>query len=198
MKLFVVVVMGVSVAMWLALKFWKRRNAPVCSPADPEVNVKAELSATRARGWIFFNLVLENRSRMAISVVDATFSIAGLAAKFQACPPNRETTAKIRCVVKPGEIFPVSLIELFYNAAGKPQGPYSFAVATTIRYRAHGDLFTQVLPLYRVKMIALSPNVLARVRWYDKPANPPEPVLRLPDLEPADLKWLDAEASQAA
>jgi hypothetical protein len=179
-------------SVWLALKFWERRNVPTCSPADPEVNVKAELAATRARGWVFFNLMLANRSRMRISVVDATFSIAGLSAKFQACPPTKETTVKIRSVVKPG------LIEFFYNAAGKPQGAYSFVVATTIRYRAHGDLFTQVLPLYRVKMIALSPGVLERVRWYDKPADPPEPQSRLPDLEPADLQWLEAQAGHAA
>ena len=197
LKIFIVIGVAAGCVAWLVLEFRQRRNAPTSSPADPEVNVTAELSATHARGWTFFNLVLANRSRMMVSVVDATFSIADLSAKFQACPAKKEMTVKIRSAVKPGELSPVSLIEFFYNAAGKPQGAYSFVVATTIRYRAHGDLFTQVLPLYRVKMVALSPNAIRRVRWYDKPADAPKPSCRLPELDPSDLKWLDAVAGHA-
>jgi hypothetical protein len=180
---------------WVALKFWQDR-APSSEPADPEVRVEAELKATRTHGWTFFNLALLNRSRMKIAVVDATFSMTGLVAKFQALPPANETTFKVRRFIKPGDLLAVDLVELFYNAAGKPQGAYSFVVATTIRYRVHGDLFTQALPLCRVRMVALSPNALQRVRWYSKPASPPVPS-RLPELEPADLKWLEADPGRA-
>lgn len=180
---------------WVALKFWQDRP-PSSVPADPEVRVEAELKATRTQGWTFFNLMLLNRSRMKIAIVDATFSITGLVAKFQAFPATKETTYKVRRFVTPGDLMHFDVVEIFYNAAGRPQGAYSFIVATTIRYRAHGDLFTQVLPLCRVKMVALSPNALERVRWYNKPASPPAPS-RLPELEPADVKWLEAEPWRA-
>ncbi len=191
-KLLLIFVPLVCLLAWVALKFWQDR-APSSEPADPEVDVRAELKATRAQGWTFFNLVLLNRSRMRVAVVDATFSITDLTAKFQASPPTKETTFKLRRFVKPADLLCVDLVEIFYNAAGKPQGGYSFVVATTIRYRAHGDLFTQVLPLCRVKMVALSPNALQRIRWYNKPAIPLGPSRHLPELEPADLKWLDAD-----
>jgi hypothetical protein len=182
---------------WVALKFWQDR-APSSEPVDPEVNVEAGLKATRAQGWTFFNLVLLNRSRMRVSVVDVTFSIIDLVAKHQAHPATKETTFKVRRFVQPGDLLCVDLVELFYNAAGRPQGAYSFVVGTTIRYRAHGDLFTQPLPFSRVRMVALSPNALQRIRWYSKPVTPPESSRRLPELEPADLKWLDAETGHAS
>ena len=183
---------AVCMLVWVALKFWQDR-APSSEPVDPEVDVRAQLKATRTHGWTFFNLVLLNRSRMRVAVVDATFSIAELKAKSQAHPPMKETTFKVRRFVKPSDLLCVDLPEIFYNAAGKPQAAYSFVVATTIRYRAHGDLFTQVVPLCRVKMVALSPNALQRIRWYNKPAIPLDSSRHLPELEPADLKWLDAD-----
>jgi hypothetical protein len=190
-KLFALMVLSGGLAVLLALRFWRRHNAPNSSR---EVCVKAELASTRTRGWTFFNLVLANHSRMRVAIVDVTLVMTDLVAKFQSGPPANQTTLKIRRMVKPGEVLPLSLIETFYAAAGKPQGGYSFVVAATIRYRAHGDLFEQALPLYRAKMFALSPNALQRIRWRNKPPFPPEPLRQLPELEPADLKWLDAEA----
>jgi hypothetical protein len=197
LKLLLLVIPLVCLAAWAALRSWQDR-APSAEPADPEVDVRAELKATRAQGWTFFNLVLVNRSRMRVAIVDATFAITGLVANFQASPPTKETTFKLRHFVMSGDFLCVDLVELFYSAAGRPQGGYSFVVATTIRYRAHGDLFTQILPLCRVRMTALSPNALQRIRWYSKPATPIEPSRHLPELEPADLKWLDAEAGRAS
>jgi len=178
------------------MKFW-RRGTRSSVTGDPEVHVEAELEMTRTRGWTFFNLVVTNHSRMRVAVVDATLSINGLVAKFQACPATKQATLKIRHVAKPGEVFTVSLIELFYNGSGKPQGGYSFVVAPTLRFRAHGDLFEQALPVYRVKMFALSPNSLQRIPLSEKLTESPESSSRLPELEPADLQWLDTETRVA-
>lgn len=192
-----VLIVIVGLAVWLSVHFWRDR-APSSKPIDPEVNVKAELQASRTQGWTFFNLVLVNRSRMRISVVDATFTISGLAAKFQATQPLKETTLKIRRTIAPGGLLGVGIVEPFYNSAGKPQGGYSFMVSTTVRYRAHGDLFEQALPSYRVRMFALNPSALRRIRWYNKPPEPVEAVEYLPQLDPADLQWLETEARHAA
>jgi hypothetical protein len=192
-----VLLIGAGLAGWLALRFWQDR-APTSKPVDPDINVRAELQVSRTHGWTFFNLVLVNRSRMRIAVVDATFTISGLVAKFQASPVTKETTFKIRRILTPGGLLGSGLVEQFYNAAGKPQGGYSFEVATTVRYRAHGDLFEQALPLYRVTMFALSPNSLQRIRWYNKPAATAPIAQHLPELDPADLRWLEAEAGPAA
>ena len=104
-KLFAFMVLFAGLAIWLALRFWRRRNAPASSPNGPEVSVKAELASTRTRGWTFFNLVLANHSRMRVAIVDATFVMTDLVAEFQANPPAKQTTLKIRRIVKPGEAF---------------------------------------------------------------------------------------------
>ena len=192
-----VLLITAALAAWLALRFWQDR-APASKPIDPDVSVRAELQVSRTQGWTFFNLVLVNRSRMRIAVVDATFTISGLVAKFQAGPATKETTFKIRRILMPGGLLGSGLVEQFYNAAGKPQGGYTFEVATTVRYRAHGDLFEQTLPLYRVSMFALSPNNLKRIRWYNQPAAPAPFAQHLPELDPADVRWLEAEAGPAA
>jgi hypothetical protein len=178
------------------MKSW-RRGVPSSLTGDPEVHVEAELEITRTHGWTFFNLVVANHSRMRVAVVDATLSINGLVAKFQACPATKQSTLKIRHVAKPGEVFTVSLIELFYNGAGKPQGAYSFIAAPTLRFRAHGDLFERALPVYRVKMFALSPNSLQRIPQSVKLTESTEPSSPLPELESADLQWLDTETRVA-
>lgn len=190
-KLIVIVVAILSI-VWLALKVWRDNRG-----LDSEVNLKADLHVSKDQGWTFFNLLLVNGCRMNVAVVDATFTISGLVAQFQASPAATETTFKIRRIVKPGAALGVDLVEHFYNAAGRPQRSYTFVVATTVRYRARGKVVEQALPLYRVKMFALSANRLWRVRWYNKPAAMPEPVRRVPALDPADQQWLDAEASRA-
>lgn len=189
----VLLALSVALVVLLALRLWRHR-----SPADSEVDVKAELQVTRNRGWTFFHLVVLNRSRMKIAVVDATLTVTDLVAKFQATPATDRTTLKIRHIVKPGDTLCADVVELFYIAAGKPQRGYSFTTAATIRFRAHGDLFEQLLPVYRVKMFALSPNGLERVRGNGQPGGASEHLQGLPDLEPADLKWLEAEAGTAA
>ena len=132
--------------------------------------------------------------------MDATFSVADLWAKFQACPPTKETTAKIRSVVKPGEAFPVGRPYLRLSARHRRQAArvLFFRSGHDNSLRASGDLFTQALPLYRVKMVTLVQIVFGAsplVRQAGPYARPSRP---LPDLEPADLQWLDAEFGHMA
>ena len=133
-------VLSAGLAAWLALKILAAPRRTNAFARRSRGDVKAELDMHPGPGWTFFNLVLANHSRMRVAIVDATFVMTDLVAEFQASPPTKQATLKIRRIVKPGEAVPLSLIEPFYSAAGKPQGSYSFVVAATIRYRAHGDL----------------------------------------------------------
>jgi hypothetical protein len=194
---FVMIALLAGVALWLSLKFWRQGRGFSSSSADPDVKVKSELTIARDQGWTFLNLAVLNRSRMKAWVVDATASLSGLQANFQASLPSKQETLKIRRVVGPRESLLVSLIELFYSAAGRPQGAYSFVVNTTIRYRAHGDLFEQVLPAYRVSMTALTAVGLQRIRATGTQPQPSDLPHKLPELEVADLQWLERESRSA-
>jgi hypothetical protein len=169
-----------------ALRFWRRTPR---TSGDPEVDLKSQLACKRFPG--FLNLVLENRSRMKLWVVDVTIEFSELRAQYQTCAPTRNQTVKIRQVIEPREGLRTSCIEVFYNGAGRPQEEYAFVVSARTRYRAHGDLFEQVLRPCRVRMIALSPLAARRMRWYEKPAQPERLAGALPQLEPADLNWLE-------
>jgi len=175
----------------LALRFW-RRNAHT-APTNPEVDLRSELTFNRSQG--FLDLVLVNRCRMKLWVVDVTLELSALEARYQTCAPTATETIKLRQVIGPGQSLRASCITALYNGAGRPQEEYAFMVSARTRYRAHGDLFEQVLRPCQVRMIALSPIAVRRIRWYEKPAQPALPAGALPQLEPADLKWLDLETA---
>ena len=81
------------------------------------------------------------------------------------------------------------MIETVYKAAGKPQGEYSFLISGSVKYRDGNNLFQISLQTYRVRMIALSPIRLLRMRWYDQPPGQASTGSRLRRLAGDDKDW---------
>ena len=128
------------------------------------------MTITRKNGWALLDLVLQNHSKLPIWAEQATFALADLDADFQGTAATEEGILLIRETVRPGGMLRISLIETVYNAAGKPQGEYSFLISGVVRYRAEeSNWFEITLQTYRVRMIALSAIRLLRMRWYDQP-----------------------------
>jgi hypothetical protein len=138
-------------------------------PRSVAYDIEPELEITRKNGWALLDLILLNRSNLPIWVEKATFALADLDADFQGAAASGEGLLLIRETVRPGGMLRISLIETVYNAAGKPQGEYSFLISGVVHYRAQYSWFEITLQTYRVRMIALSAIRLLRMRWYDQP-----------------------------
>jgi hypothetical protein len=160
----ILIVLGITLAGTLAYFTSRRLN-----PRSTAYDLEPELSITRKNGWALLDLVLLNHSDSPIWAEQATFALADLDADFQGAVATGEGTLIIRETVRPGGMLRISLIETVYNAAGKPQGEYSFLVSGIVRYRAsESSWFEITLQTYRVRMIALSAIRLLRMRWYDQ------------------------------
>lgn len=142
-------------------------------PRSTAFDLEPELSITRKNGWALLDLALQNHSDLPIWAERATFALADLDADFQGAAASSEGVLPIRAMIGPGETLRISLIETVYNAAGKPQGEYSFLISGVIRYQVEKSWFEITLQTYRVRMIALSAVRLLRMRWYDQPAAAP-------------------------
>ena len=92
--------------------------------------------------------------------------------------------------MRPGALHArISLIETVYNAAGKPQGEYSFLISGVVRYRVQEtNWFEITLQTYRVRMIALSAIRLLQMRWYDQPSTASGARIRLRRLPTEDQR----------
>jgi hypothetical protein len=155
-------------------------------PQGAAYDLEPELSITRKNGWALLDLILQNHSDTPIWAEEATFAMADLDADFQGAAASSEGTLRIRETVRPGGALRISLIETVYNAAGKPQGEYSFLISGVIRYQANDTWFEITLQTYRVRMIALSAIRLLQMRWYDQPAAVPGARSRLRRISGGD------------
>jgi hypothetical protein len=174
------------IALVVALAYFGLRR---WLPRSSEFDIEPELSIARKHGWALLNLVLVNHSKTPIFAEEATFAIADLDADFQSTSAATEATLRIGENLRPGQTLRVSMIETVYKAAGKPQGEYSFLISGSVKYRDGNNRFEISLQTYRVRMIALSPIRLLRMRWYDPPPGQASTGSRLRRLAGDDKDW---------
>jgi hypothetical protein len=108
------------------------------------------------------NLAVANRLDAKIWVERAAFVITDLDASMQSGPASGLGSVEIREFIRSREDLHVSLIEAVYNAAGKPQGVYSFVFNCTIRYRLGERWLESESPVFRVEMVRLSASRVRR------------------------------------
>jgi hypothetical protein len=128
-----------------------------------EVGVRCSLELTPQDGWRLLNLAVVNRHDTKVWVERAAFVITDLDANMQSGAPNERGSVEIREFVRSGEDLCVSLIEAVYNAAGKPQGVYSFLFRCTVSYRLDERWLESESPVFRVEMVRLSSMRVRRV-----------------------------------
>lgn len=121
---------------------------------DPELRVYLDLR--RQDGWSQLNFSLENRHDTKVWVERAAFVITALRAEMPGAPAPEQGCLKIRENLRVGEALRISAIEAVYNAAGKPQGNYSFAFKGAVRYRLGDRWMEAETPACSVDMIRLS------------------------------------------
>ena len=151
---------------WIRFLSWRRKNKVESSPA--QIKFVPKLRITRQDGWTYLELQLVNRSSWTVWVEEARLVLADLDAHWQTGVPTGQVIHKIRQNVVPGDVLSVSLAAAIYDAAGRPQGPYSCLVSTNVRYRVFDEWCNAQLETCHVEMTALTVVGLRSARWYDK------------------------------
>jgi len=151
---------------WIRFLPWRQNNHAESKSA--QIKFAPKLRITRQDDWVYLELLLVNRSSWMVWVEEANVVLIDFDSNWQTEVPTGQVNHKIRQNVVPGDALSVSLAAAIYDAAGRPQGPYSCLVSTNVRYRVFDEWCNATLETYRVGMAALTVVSLHRARWYDK------------------------------
>ena len=151
---------------WIRLLAWRPKNKPGSNPA--QIKFAPKLRITRENGWVYLELQLVNRSRWTVWVQEAAVVLIDLNADSQTAVSNGQARYEVLQNVGPNDTLSVSLARTIYDAAGRPQGPYSCFVKTNVRYRVFDEWRDAKLETYRVEMAAITVRGLHRARRCDK------------------------------
>jgi len=151
---------------WIRRLPWRKKNKADSKSA--QIKFAPHLTIIRKDDWTYLELQLVNRSSWGVWVEEASLVLADLNARMQTEPPTGQAKYEILQDVRPNQTLGVSLARTIYDAAGRPQGPYSCLVLTNVRYHVFDEWCNAQLHTYRVEMAALTAVDLHSYRWYDK------------------------------
>ena len=118
------------------LPLWQKNKA---ESKSPPIKVAPQRATIRGDGWKGLELRLVNRYSKTVWVEEASILLADLDATMQAVVPTGQARHAILQNVEPNETLSVSLARAIYDAAGRPQGPYSCIVLANVRFRVFND-----------------------------------------------------------
>ena len=157
-----IVVFGLMLILSALLFLYRQRKKEILS--EIQIDLCPAVRITSFDGWQALELQLVNRSDVKVWVEEANLVITDLEANFQTALATGQHIHKIRQPVVPDECISMSLTGSLYDAAGRPQGPYSFQLWGTIHYRI-GEKWAQAnIRPHRINMVALSVLGVQRIR----------------------------------
>ena len=151
---------------WIRFLPWRQKYKS--KSKSVQIKFAPRLAITREDGWVYLELQLVNRSSWRVWVEEACVVLADLDANLQTAASDGRSRHAIRQNVGPNETLSVSIAAAIYDAAGRPQGPYSCLVLTNVRYRIFDQWCNAKLETCFVEMATLSVFSLRSARWYDK------------------------------
>src|SRR5258708_15547372 len=154
-------------AFWTSgLCRWWRETKP--ERGGGRVDFSARLRVFHDDGWVLLEMVVGKRSNVTVWVEQASVALTDLDTDWQAGIPTGQARQAICQNVRPNDELSVSVAGAIYDAAGRPQGPYSCFVLTNVRYRVFDQWCDAQPETCRVEMAALTAVALHSARWYDK------------------------------
>src|SRR5882724_5193811 len=162
-----VVVCGLILAVCgVILRYLRRRHAD--SPVI-KINLRPTVRISSFDGWASLELHLSNRSGFTVWIEEAQLVLTDLDAHFQTGLATGQTAHKIRQAIPPNETLSMSITGSLYEAAGRPQGLYSFLVLGNVHYRiAEEDWAEACIYQHKIEMTALSVLSCRRIRQKEK------------------------------
>jgi hypothetical protein len=166
-----VVICGLALATGaIAFQYLRNLRRKEITSSDITVHLRPTEHIASFDGWASLEMRLDNRSGFKAWMEDAELVTTDLDANFQTAVAIGKMSHQIRQTVHPNETLAMSITGSLYEAAGKPQGPYSFLLTGTVRYRIEEDWAQSNMPSYRIEMTALSVLRLRRIRTKDAAA----------------------------
>jgi hypothetical protein len=151
---------------WIRLLPWRQKNK--ANSKSAQIKFAPKLRITREDGWQYLELQLVNRSSWWVWVEEASVVLIDLDANSQTEISTGEARLKILHNMGPRDEFSLSLVQTIFEAAGRPQGPYSCFVLTNVLYRVFDEWCNAQLEAYRVEMAALNVVGLRRTHRDNK------------------------------
>ena len=118
------------------------------------------------------SLMLANESEEPVWVEEIEIHLTNLVANAQAVEPSLQEIKKIRQMVPPDDMLPVSLAQTIYKAAGNPQRKYSCVLSSVLRYRIGEKWAEKTMTNYKIKMAGLTADSIGRERKHVPPFPP--------------------------
>ena len=150
----------------LPLRLFRRWRKPSGDPEDGQIEFWARLKDFREDGWVSPELLLENHSEVTVWVEEASITLSELEANWQTTSSTGQAIHPIRQNIAPGDTLSLSIARAIYDAAGRPQGPYSCLVLTNVRYSVFDEWRNVQLETCCIEMAALAVVNFRRARWY--------------------------------
>jgi hypothetical protein len=151
---------------WIHRLPWRRKGKDETKAA--QIKFRPELQIINENGWANLSIALVNQSSFTVWIEHTNIALADLDAKFQA--PNSTGHFKQQILQNVGakETLNVSLANAVYDAAGRPQGPYTCLLLVNVRYWVFDEWCDVRAATCRIAMTAIHVTDLASARWYDK------------------------------
>jgi hypothetical protein len=157
-----IVVCGLALILGAILVAFREREKD--SFSEIQIDLRPTVRITSFDGWVALELQLVNRSYATVWIEEAKLVITDLEANFQTARATSQQIHKIRQTVVPDECLSMSIAGSLYEAAGRPQGRYSFVLRGTVHYRSGEDFAQANIRPHRVEMTALSVVRVRRIR----------------------------------
>jgi hypothetical protein len=141
----------------------RRRRNNAASPDEID-GFHPRIGFTRLDGMVSLSLLLSNESDSNVWAEEIEVFLTGLVANDQVAEPTCREIQKIRQMVVPRDVLPISLAEVIYRAAGEPQRRYSCVLSSVLRCRIGEKLIERKLENYRIQMAGLTASSIKRER----------------------------------
>ena len=157
-----IVVCGLIFILGALLFLFRRHKKDTFS--EIQIDLRPAVRITSFDGWQALELQVFNRSDVKVWIEEAKLVITDLEANFQTALATGQHIQKISQAVVPDECLSMSLAGGLYDAAGRPQGPYSFNLWGTVHYQILEDWAQANIRPHRIEMAALSVLRVRQIR----------------------------------
>jgi hypothetical protein len=154
---------------WIHRLPWRRKGKDDTKAA--QIKFAPRLEITREDGWANLALSLVNQSSFMVWIEHTSIELANVDAKLQTASPTGSITQQILQYVGAKETLNVSVANAVYDAAGRPQGPYTCLLTANVRYCVFDEWSDARAATCRIAMAAINAVDLHSARWYDKKMN---------------------------
>jgi hypothetical protein len=150
---------------WIHRLPWRRKGGETKAG---QIRFLLQLQIVRDDGWHNLCLSLVNQSSFMVWIEHASIALADVNAKHQTATPTGSITQQILRYVGAKETLQVSVANAVYDAAGRPQGPYTCLLLANVRYCVFDEWCEAAAGTCRIAMTAINVIDLHSARWYHK------------------------------